>query len=86
LHKAAAKCLRGDLATFIEVYGKALPRQAFLPMLEAGIGLGMVNLLLSTAVCLSEWERTGGIPKRPEADALVGGLFARTGHEAAQRF
>lgn len=61
--KAAAKCLRGDLATFIEVYGMALPRQAFLPMLEAGIGLGMVNLLLSTAVCLSEWERTGDIPR-----------------------
>ena len=62
--KAAAKSLRGDLATFIEVYGTALPRQAFLPMLEAGIGLGMVNLLLSTAVCLSEWERNGGIPSR----------------------
>ena len=60
--KAAARRLRGDLATFIEVYGTALPRQAFLPMLEAGIGLGLVNLLLSTAVCLSEWERTGGIP------------------------
>jgi hypothetical protein len=61
--KAAAKCLRGDLATFIEVYGTALPRQAFLPMLEAGIGLGMVNLLFSTAVCLSDWERTGGVPR-----------------------
>ena len=60
--KAAARRLRDDLATFIEVYGTALPRQAFLPMLEAGIGLGMVNLLVSTAVCLSEWERTGGIP------------------------
>jgi hypothetical protein len=63
--KAAAKHLRGDLAIFIEVFGVALPRQAFLPMLEAGIGLGMVNLLLSSAVCLSEWERTGSIPKDP---------------------
>lgn len=35
---AAAKHLRRDLATFIEVYGQAMPRQAFLPMLEAGIG------------------------------------------------
>ncbi|MBK8115439.1 MAG: hypothetical protein IPK44_13365 [Candidatus Accumulibacter sp.] len=61
--KTAAKCLRGDLATFIEVYGTALPRQAFLPMLEAGIGLGMVNLLFSTTACLSEWERTGFIPR-----------------------
>lgn len=61
--KTAAKYLRSDLATFIEAYGATLPRQAFLPMLEAGIGLGMVNLLFSTAVCLSEWERTGSVPK-----------------------
>lgn len=61
--KAAAKHLRGDLATFIEAYGATLPRQSFLPMLEAGIGLGMVNLLFSTTVCLSEWERTGTVPK-----------------------
>ena len=64
--KAAAKYLRGDLATFIEAYGAALPRQSFLPMLEAGIGLGMVNLLFSTTVCLSEWERTGTVPKDPQ--------------------
>lgn len=69
--KAAAKCLRGDLATFIEVYGTELPRQAFLPMLEAGIGFGMVNLLLSTTVCLSEWERTGGIPRAQKPMPLL---------------
>jgi hypothetical protein len=61
--KTAAKYLRGDLATFIEAYGASLPRQAFLPMLEAGTGLGMVNLLFSTTVCLSEWESTGSVPK-----------------------
>jgi len=64
--KTAAKFLRGDLTTFIEVYGASLPRQAFLPMLEAGIGLGMVNLLFSTTVCLSEWERTGSLHKEQE--------------------
>jgi hypothetical protein len=60
--KTAAKHLRRDLATFIEVYGAAMPRQAFLPMLEAGIGLGMVNLLLSTSVAMAEWERNGAVP------------------------
>ncbi len=64
--KAAAKYLRGDLATFIEAYGTTLPRQAFLPMLEAGIGLGMVNLLFSTTVCLSEWGHSGTVPKEQE--------------------
>ena len=60
---AVAKHLRGDLATFIEVYGTNMPRQAFLPMLEAGIGLGMTNLLLTTTACLFEWESTGTVPK-----------------------
>jgi hypothetical protein len=68
----AARHLRDDLASFIAVYGAPLPRQAFLPMLEAGIGLGLVNLLLSTTVCLSEWERTGTIPKeQPPMPLLV---------------
>ncbi|MDO9225285.1 MAG: hypothetical protein Q8M09_18140 [Pseudomonadota bacterium] len=61
--KTAAKYLRGDLSTFIEAYGASLPRQAFLPMLEAGIGLGMANLLFSTMVCLSDWALTGAVPK-----------------------
>lgn len=60
---AAAKTLRRDLGGFIEVYGSAVPRQAFLPMIEAGIGLGLTNLLLSTTASLFEWERTGAIPK-----------------------
>ncbi len=69
--KTAAKHLRSDLATFIEVYGMALPRQAFLPMLEAGIGLGMVNLLLSTANCLSEWECSGDVPREQRPMPLL---------------
>ena len=60
---AAAKTLRRDLAVFIEVYGSAVPRQAFLPMIEAGIGLGLTNLLLSTTAALFEWERNGSVPK-----------------------
>lgn len=60
---AAAKTFRRDLATFIEVYGRAVPRQAFLPMIEAGIGLGLTNLLLSTTACLNDWEQNGFIPK-----------------------
>lgn len=59
----AAKTLRRDLGVFIEVYGATVPRQAFLPMMEAGIGLGMTNLLLSTTAALYEWEHTGVVPK-----------------------
>lgn len=58
----SAKRLRRDLATFIEVYGLLIPRQAFLPMLESGIALGLTNILLGTAACLLEWDQTGTVP------------------------
>lgn len=60
---AAAKTFRRDLATFIEVYGRTVPRQTFLPLLEAGIGLGLTNLLLTTTACLYDWEQNGILPK-----------------------
>jgi hypothetical protein len=59
----AADYLREDLSIFIEVYGAVVPRQAFLQMLEAGIGLGMTSLLLSTASLLAVWETIGTIPE-----------------------
>ncbi len=62
----SARNLRQDLVTFIEVYGPLMPRQAFLPMLESGIALGMTNIILGTTACLFEWDRTGEVPS-PEA-------------------
>ncbi|MBF0160289.1 MAG: hypothetical protein HQL58_12285 [Magnetococcales bacterium] len=62
----AAEQLRGDLATVIKIYGPYLPRQALLPMLQSGIGLGLVNLLFMTTRCLAEWHRSGTLPKDPE--------------------
>jgi len=61
--KQAAKSFRDDLAIFIEVYGESIPRQAFLQMLEAGIGLGLTNLTLSTLNLLVEWEHSGQVPE-----------------------
>ena len=63
LARCAAEVLREDLSVFIEVYGDSVPRQAFLQMLESGIGIGLVNLLLSSARVLAEWERTGAVPE-----------------------
>lgn len=59
----SAEALREDLSIFILAYGNTVPRQAFLQMLEAGIGLGMTNLLLSTANLLTVWEVTGQVPE-----------------------
>lgn len=58
----SARNLRQDLVTFIEVYGPLMPRQAFLPMLESGIALGMTNIILGSTACLYEWDRTGEVP------------------------
>lgn len=58
----AAYALREDLAIFIEVFGDVIPRQSFLQLLEAGIGLGMTHLTLATLNNLMHWERVGQLP------------------------
>lgn len=57
-----AECVREDLTIFIEVYGCAVPRQAFLQTLESGFALGLTNLILSTVGVLGTWESTGTVP------------------------
>jgi len=63
LAQRAAEQLREDLSVFIEVYGATVPRHGFMQMLEAGIALGLTNLLLSTASLLAVWEQTGQAPE-----------------------
>lgn len=84
---AAAKHLRKDLTTFIDVYGSQMPRQAFLPMLEAGIALGLTNINLSTTHCLFEWERNGNVPREKDGGQAPWPLFvdASLGQDKALR-
>ena len=63
--RAAAR-IREDLAVFISMLGPLVPRQAFLQMLEAGMGLGILNLTLSTAKVLIDWEKTGRVARLAE--------------------
>ena len=83
----AAKHLRRDLMSFIEVYGQQTPRQAFLPMLEAAIALGLTNILLSTTTCLFEWERCGSVPREKDGSQAPWPLFvdASLGQDKALR-
>ena len=83
----AAKQLRRDLMSFIDVYGPQMPRQAFLPMLEAGIALGLTNILLSTTHCLFEWERSGSVPREKDGGQMPWPLFvdASLGQDKALR-
>lgn len=70
LARRASDGLHDDLTTFISVYGSRMPRQVFLQMLEAGIGLGLVNLLLSTATIANHWEKTGEVPEPRQQSAI----------------
>ena len=78
LADGAAETLREDLSIFILTYGGTVPRQAFLQMLEAGIGLGMTNLLLSTANLLTVWEVTGQVPEQKQQISIP--LFIDCSH------
>jgi hypothetical protein len=62
----AAAHLREDVSVLLQVFGASIPRKALLPMLEASFGLGLTNVLLSTAASLFEWERSGMVPNSNE--------------------
>lgn len=64
--KAAAQALREDLKVLIAKLGPALPRSVFLDMLQAGVGLGLTQVTLSTAAMLSRWETSGRVPEPSE--------------------
>lgn len=64
LATVASRNLREDLAIFIEVYGNAIPRQAFLQMFESALSLGLTTILLSSASMLLHFEETGNLPEK----------------------
>lgn len=66
LAKKAANYFCKDLSVFVQAYGKTIPRQTFLQMLESCLSLGLTNIYLSTAAMLFEWERTGNVPEKKE--------------------
>jgi len=76
--RQAARTFNDDLRLFLQSYGRSVPRQSLLPMLESCMSLGLANLLLSTARTLFEWEQTGTIPK----DQLPWPLFVDCSNSA----
>ena len=57
--KSAARVFRDDTRFFLQAFGKSIPRQSLTQMLESCLGLGLSNVLLSTASNLFHWESTG---------------------------
>jgi hypothetical protein len=60
----AAKVFRDDLLTFLDCYarGGAMPRPAFLQMLESAIAVGLTTILTATVEIMNRWATTGVLP------------------------
>jgi hypothetical protein len=64
-HPVAKQCSRvlyDDFRILLQAYGSGVPRQCLLPMLDSCIGLGLTNIILSSAKIMFEWEQTGTLP------------------------
>ncbi len=70
LASGSAARLQQDLRIFIAAYGAVIPRQNFQRMVEAGIGLGLVNLLFSTFHLLACWKEGGALLPAAEQQGL----------------
>jgi len=62
----AANSFREDFGILVIEYGKTIPRQTFLQMLESCMSIGLTNIYFSTAKMLLEWEKNGVLPTREE--------------------
>ncbi|MCF7960591.1 MAG: hypothetical protein K9M08_07600 [Pirellula sp.] len=61
--KVASRIFRDDTRLFLQAYGASIPRQSLTQMLESCMGLGLTNVLFSTASSLFHWESTGELPR-----------------------
>jgi hypothetical protein len=57
----AAKTFFEDFNVFLRSYGKSIPRQSLLLMLESCIAIGTLNIFLSTLSITLEWATTGSV-------------------------
>ena len=58
----AVRVFAEDFDALLAGFGEAIPRPSLVPMLESCIGLGLSNLVLSTALMLEKWEVGGQLP------------------------
>ena len=60
--RRAARVFAEDFDAILAGFGESIPRPSLMPMLESCIGLGLSNLLLSTALMLEKWDAVGQLP------------------------
>lgn len=50
-----------DLHKFIQGYGRVVPRQTLVPMLESCFAIGLVSILTASMEVAFQWEKMGGV-------------------------
>lgn len=62
-----------DFNVFLRSYGRHIPRQSLLPMLESCLAIGTTNIFLSTLSLLLDWSVAGAV--KPKAEQTPWPLF-----------
>ena len=62
----AAERFSEDIRRFVRAYGAAVPRYAFIDMLESCVSTGMTAILTSVIEILFAWSDTGAVPAKHE--------------------
>jgi hypothetical protein len=55
-----------DFSVFLRVYGRHIPRQSLLSMIESCFSIAMSNIFLSTLNLILQWSNTGAISPKNE--------------------
>ncbi len=74
----AARDFSDDIRRFVRSYGAAIPRHAFVDMLEACIATGMTSILTSAVEIMLEWAETGKVTERQQQKPA--GIFVDCSH------
>ncbi|MGH9930154.1 MAG: hypothetical protein ACREA9_13155 [Pyrinomonadaceae bacterium] len=55
-----------DFSVFLRAYGRHIPRQSLLSMIDSCFSIAMSNVFLSTLNLIFLWSRTGAIPQKQD--------------------
>lgn len=83
----AADTFFEDFNVFLRSYGRHIPRQSLLPMLESCLAVGAANIFLSTLGLLLDWSADGAVkPKGKQAPWPLFVDFSASVDPALRRF
>jgi hypothetical protein len=71
--KVASRGFSEDIRQFVRAYASAIPRHAFVALLESCMAVGLTTIITSTFEILFQWARTGHVDE--QAGDVAPGLF-----------